>query len=698
MSILDAIMQISGRKDPVEEMKKQIMLNGAADAAVQQPQPGTDAGGQPAPPQDPNTPKAYQSPPDLSSMYLELMNRDRNSREFDQGATLIAAGLARDENRDRIMQTYAKDPSSGSDASMFQTLALIQKQQQELAIKNQMRLAVPRIAKEFGLSLEDAYMLFENGQLEEYIKSRRTPSYVTITAPDGSQRIVDQNALKPGGDKTAPAPAPAAPAVADDGTPVPTPRPDPNAPVTPPTPEQTIDAGAALPGVVVAGPKPRKIVNLPRTDGKGGTVAVYEDDQTEVATGKKYLGSEPPPRKTKSVTMADGSTREVYEDDDTFVDTGEKYTGTGVPTKIEYKPGATPGSQVAFDVNGKRVPEQDVPGTDELTIEKDANGQFQVWNKTKGELVGTPKGAKTDTSTDDMKEWAQFAATQKGRGEAPMDFDKWYDKYKRIASPNAASANIDQNGINWGDPPTDMVYARDKDGNIIIDPTTNTPKVVNLPGSKKALTEADEAAKESGREESKKQASGIVGGMVDKAITIMDDPNASWYDPATGPLAQFTTIVEGSRRAQLEEALVPIRSTVAFKALAEMRANSPTGGALGNVSDIELRLLESTLGSINPRQGAASLKANLELIKGITSGDPETSQKALAKWREQYNPNGKDMTPAEKAAADAKYEADKAAEEADKTEAPAATGAPAKGTHYKKWNKAKGTWEDAVVE
>lgn len=64
-----------------------------------------------------------------------------------------------------------------------------------------------------------------------------------------------------------------------------------------------------------------------------------------------------------------------------------------------------------------------------------------------------------------------------------------------------------------------------------------------------------------------------------------------------------------------------LKANVAFKELTEMRAASKTGGALGQVSDKELQLLESALGALDQGQSPANLRANLEKI-----------EQSLARW------------------------------------------------------------------
>jgi hypothetical protein len=53
-------------------------------------------------------------------------------------------------------------------------------------------------------------------------------------------------------------------------------------------------------------------------------------------------------------------------------------------------------------------------------------------------------------------------------------------------------------------------------------------------------------------------------------------------------------------KTTLNQLLAQVQANIAFDRLQRMRDESKTGGALGNVSNIELDLLKSTLGSINP--------------------------------------------------------------------------------------------------
>lgn len=61
--------------------------------------------------------------------------------------------------------------------------------------------------------------------------------------------------------------------------------------------------------------------------------------------------------------------------------------------------------------------------------------------------------------------------------------------------------------------------------------------------------------------------------------------------------------------------LQTLKSNIAFNELTQMREASKTGGALGQVSDREGRLLESALGALDSGQSPENFKQNLEQIK-----------------------------------------------------------------------------------
>ena len=81
-----------------------------------------------------------------------------------------------------------------------------------------------------------------------------------------------------------------------------------------------------------------------------------------------------------------------------------------------------------------------------------------------------------------------------------------------------------------------------------------------------------------------------------------------------GLLGKAQSYAPGTPGYNLAQDLQSIAANVSFKELQAMRAASPTGGALGQVSDFENRLLQSVEGSLDIGQTPARLRANLARI------------------------------------------------------------------------------------
>lgn len=105
---------------------------------------------------------------------------------------------------------------------------------------------------------------------------------------------------------------------------------------------------------------------------------------------------------------------------------------------------------------------------------------------------------------------------------------------------------------------------------------------------------------------------------IGQATVVMD-----YIDQADGQINGFTTgvvgigsaMIPGTPAYNLARTIDTIRANVGFQALQAMRDASPTGGALGQVSEQENRLLQATLGSLDIGQGEAQLRANMAKVR-----------------------------------------------------------------------------------
>ena len=100
----------------------------------------------------------------------------------------------------------------------------------------------------------------------------------------------------------------------------------------------------------------------------------------------------------------------------------------------------------------------------------------------------------------------------------------------------------------------------------------------------------------------------------DVVISAIDEALANVSSISAG----FGSMIAGVPTTQakaLQASLDTIKANIGFDKLQDMRNNSPTGGALGPVSDTENKLLSATVRSLDQGLDPAALKKNLEFIK-----------------------------------------------------------------------------------
>lgn len=96
----------------------------------------------------------------------------------------------------------------------------------------------------------------------------------------------------------------------------------------------------------------------------------------------------------------------------------------------------------------------------------------------------------------------------------------------------------------------------------------------------------------------------------------------------TGFVGAFPSI-PGSAASDAQAQLESLKSQISFAVLAKMRAMSPTGGALGSVSDAEGRRLEANLASLDNSQSFDQLKQNLQAIIDYAATSKDNIQSAF---------------------------------------------------------------------
>ncbi len=99
--------------------------------------------------------------------------------------------------------------------------------------------------------------------------------------------------------------------------------------------------------------------------------------------------------------------------------------------------------------------------------------------------------------------------------------------------------------------------------------------------------------------------------LIDTIDTAIDQAG----ELTTTGILGLSRAIPGTPAANLASTLDTIKANVGFDELQRLRDNSKTGGALGQVSEMENRLLQSVVGAVEQSQSGAQLTKNLERLK-----------------------------------------------------------------------------------
>jgi len=89
--------------------------------------------------------------------------------------------------------------------------------------------------------------------------------------------------------------------------------------------------------------------------------------------------------------------------------------------------------------------------------------------------------------------------------------------------------------------------------------------------------------------------------------------------PVTG-LGSLASVIPGTQARDTAALVDTIKANIGFDRLQQMRDASPTGGALGQVSEFENRLMQATLGNLELSQTQDQFLQNLDRVRNIYRG------------------------------------------------------------------------------
>jgi hypothetical protein len=180
-----------------------------------------------------------------------------------------------------------------------------------------------------------------------------------------------------------------------------------------------------------------------------------------------------------------------------------------------------------------------------------------------------------------------------------------YPEYLK-ARRQGTTINLAGKSEKWGDPPKDMVWARDSKGVVITkkDETTGGQRPIAIP----IFTQA-----EIDRRETIERTADIVLEDIGRGLEIATESPMT----TTGLGGLFLSKIAGTAAKDLENLLVTIKSNIGFDRLQRMRQESKTGGALGNVSNLEVKTLQAVMGSLEQAQSDKQFTYNLRRLSNI---------------------------------------------------------------------------------
>lgn len=103
-------------------------------------------------------------------------------------------------------------------------------------------------------------------------------------------------------------------------------------------------------------------------------------------------------------------------------------------------------------------------------------------------------------------------------------------------------------------------------------------------------------------------------GQADRIMTKVDQALGKVNNWSAGVGSVMKSLPTSDAR-NLAADLTTIKANIGFSQLQEMRRNSPTGGALGQVAVQELEFLQAAIDNLDQGQGPEQLKAHLQAVK-----------------------------------------------------------------------------------
>lgn len=183
------------------------------------------------------------------------------------------------------------------------------------------------------------------------------------------------------------------------------------------------------------------------------------------------------------------------------------------------------------------------------------------------------------------------------------------------------TVNVGPNGIDYGDPGDGLVWQRDPQGNVMLD-ERGAPVAIPYQGGKVWQDQQAAEAEAQGAQAAQGEAAASDLRSADVVLTdigrlkelVQSSPR---WNPAAGFGAETAGNVGGTNAANAAALISTIGANIGFDRLEQMRKESPTGGALGSITENELKMLSAVLGSLAQTQSPEQLIQNLDRLEQL---------------------------------------------------------------------------------
>lgn len=202
----------------------------------------------------------------------------------------------------------------------------------------------------------------------------------------------------------------------------------------------------------------------------------------------------------------------------------------------------------------------------------------------------------TPQPTAAMREY-EFAKQQGGFGGDFMDYQKEKSRASapQINMPGQAKMGSIPQGFE-----------------VIADPETGGNVMRRIPGGPEDLTEVDQ---------NKAMQEAQQAAVVSRSIADIKDKLSKggvFNLPEAGVIgSRLADMGVNQEAVDVKNALASLQSVVSFDRLQKMREASPTGGALGAVSENELRLLQASMGALQQDSSPKQLTETLDFVQSV---------------------------------------------------------------------------------